>query len=235
MHLFFEPGLEPGISVLSPGESHHCVKVLRMKEGEKLFITNGKGLLCEARLIRTDPKACLIEVTKVSQDYEKRPFKLHMAVAPTKSIDRFELFLEKATELGVETITPLLCEYSERKIIKPARLEKLLVAAMKQSSRAYLPVLNPMISFSDFINNNNTGERFIAHCEMGEKRKLFDVYKKGEDVIVVIGPEGDFSEKEILLAQNGGYKAISIGKHRLRTETAAIAVCVQINAINGLL
>ncbi len=235
MNMFYEPDLEENMAVLSQDESHHCVRVLRMKEGEQMLITNGRGMLCEARLVKADPKACLVEITHVLHNYGKRPYKLHIALAPTKSINRFEWFLEKATECGIDVIIPLLCEYSERKIIKPARLEKHIVSAMKQSCRAYMPVLKPLTKFSDLINNTRTGDHFIAHCGKGDKQRLFDVCTPGTDVIIIMGPEGDFSEEEILLACSKGFKAISLGKHRLRTETAAIAACIQVNTINQLL
>lgn len=235
MNIFYEPDFSEHNSLLSKSESFHCVKVLRMKAGDKLFITNGKGLLYEARLIKPDPKACLVEIANIAVDYGKRPFKLHIAIAPTKSIDRFEWFLEKATECGIDAITPLLCEYSERKIIKPARLEKVLIAAMKQSGRACVPVLRPIMKFSEFLNQEFQEDCFIAHCAKGEKRKLHGTIKEGQDILFVVGPEGDFSENEISMAVAKGFKAISMGSHRLRTETAAVVACVQINAINELL
>ncbi len=235
MNMFYEPGLTPDTAVLGRHESHHCVKVLRLKEGVLLYITDGKGLLCKARLVKADPKGCLVKIDDVVYEYGKRPFSLHMAVAPTKSIDRFELFLEKACECGVDIITPVLCEKSERKVIKPARLEKLLIAAMKQSCRAYLPLLNPLMKLPEFINRYNSGKRFIAHCAEGEKARLMDAYQGGENIVIAIGPEGDFTEKEISLAGSNGFRAISMGNHRLRTETAAIATCIQANAVNKLL
>ena len=233
--VFYEPGLKADTTFLNKEESHHCVKVLRLKEGDKLYITNGKGLFCEARLVKTDPKACLVHITESYTSYGKRSFSLHIAIAPTKSIDRFEWFLEKATECGADIITPVLCKYSERKVIKPGRLEKVMIAAMKQSGRAYLPVMKPFVKFSEFIDQHNDGECFIAHCAKGKKHSIFELIKKGKDITIAIGPEGDFSEDEISQATIKGFKAISIGEHRLRTETAAIAACVQINAINGLL
>lgn len=235
VNLFYEPELEPLMTVMSKEESHHCVKVLRHKKGDKLQITNGKGLLCNAVLDNPDPKACEIEITDNFKDYGKRPYNLHIAIAPTKSIDRFEWFLEKATECGIDQITPVLCEKSERRIIKPARLEKLLIAAMKQSCRAYLPKLNPLVSFSEFLKTKKDGCRLIAHCVAGDKYKLEDLYKSGNDVIAAIGPEGDFTQKEVDMALSVGFKAITMGKHRLRTETAALSACIQINTINGLL
>ncbi len=234
--MFYEPELDEGLTILNKTESHHCVKVLRMKEGDKLLITNGKGMLCEADLITADPKGCFIEITDFKYGYDKRPYTLHIAIAPTKSIDRFEWFLEKATECGIDIITPLLCEHSERKVIKPYRLKKLVAAAMKQSCRTFLPELNPLTNFSDFVNNTeNPDYQFIAHCGKGEKLQLNNLYKSGNDIIIAIGPEGDFSDTEISLANSAGFQAISMGKYRLRTETAAIAACIQANSLNNLL
>ncbi len=235
MHMFYEPELAEDMLVLSPGESHHCVKVLRMKEGDQLLITNGRGMLCKSRLAKADPKSCLVETTDVRYNYGKRPYTLHIAMAPTKSVDRFEWFLEKAVECGIDIITPLLCEYSERKVIKPVRLERQIIAAMKQSCRAYLPELKPLTKFSDFINNISEKTRFIAHCGEDKSQRFIDVYTKGANVVIAIGPEGGFSNEEIHLAKSNRFNAISLGKHRLRTETAGIAACVQANAVNGLL
>ncbi len=235
MNIFYEPNFDSDSFILSKSESHHCVKVLRMREGEALQITDGKGTLYEGRLEKADLKGCMVKITDAGHVSKERTFNLHIAIAPTKSIDRFEWFLEKATECGIDVITPILCEHSERKIIKSERLEKLLVAAMKQSCRTYLPELNPLISFSEFIKEDHKESRYIAHCAEGKKLHLVNDYSPGNDVIIVIGPEGDFSEKEISLAEASDYKAISMGKYRLRTETAAIAACVQINALNGFL
>lgn len=235
MNFFYEPGLDESTTILNTDESYHCVKVLRMKEGDGLFITNGKGLLCEAVLGKADKKGCIVDIIDVKRDYEKRHCRLHLAIAPTKSIDRFEWLLEKAVECGVDVITPVLCEHSERRILKPERMEKLLVAAMKQSQRTYLPKMNTLTKFSDFINGNQEEDRFIAHCTKGEDNPLIKAYSAGHDVVILIGPEGDFSKDEITMAEAKGFEAISMGKYRLRTETAGIVACVQINGINGLL
>ncbi len=165
----------------------------------------------------------------------KRPFRLHMALAPTKNIDRFEWFLEKATECGIDEITPVICEKSERRVIKPQRLEKILVAAMKQSLRAFLPRLNAATPLETFLRQPLANSRFIAHCAEGSRKHLRDVYMPGSDALFLVGPEGDFSDREIETAIEQGFTAISMGKHRLRTETAALALCVQANTMNALL
>jgi 16S rRNA (uracil1498-N3)-methyltransferase len=157
---------------------------------------------------------------------------LTIGVAPTKNIDRFEWFLEKSTEIGIDRVIPLLCRYSERKEIKPERLEKVMVSAMKQSIKAYLPVLSPLQTFKEAIKSQFSGQKFIAHCYEGEKQLLRDAVVRGKDVLILIGPEGDFSNEEVELAINEGFVPISLGNSRLRTETAALVACHTVNLIN---
>jgi 16S rRNA (uracil1498-N3)-methyltransferase len=206
-----------------------------MQPGDEVCLVDGRGTFCKARLLEVHHQMATATVYHRQEEYGKRPFHLHLAVAPTKNIDRFEWLLEKATECGVDEITPLICEKSERRIIKPRRLEKILQSAMKQSVRAYLPALNPAIKYADFIKQPSPDIALIAHCADGVKQNITNTYKAGKNIIAIIGPEGDFSEAEISLALSNGYKAISMGRHRLRTETAALALCIQINTINGLL
>ena len=175
MHLFYTPDLLTDTYRLSEEESKHCVRVLRLTEGEKLFLVDGKGLFCEAVIISANPKACILNVTNRKSNYAKRDYQLTIGVAPTKNIDRYEWFLEKATEIGIDIIIPLLSRYSERKEIKPERLEKVMVSAMKQSIKAYLPILNPMQTFKKTISDPFSGQKFIAHCYEGEKPLLRDV------------------------------------------------------------
>lgn len=235
MHTFFQEKIDTAIITLSAEESGHCARVLRLKAGQQIAVTNGRGTLATATLLEVSPKATTATITE-QKNFPARPFQLHMAVAPTKNIDRFEWFLEKATECGIDQITPLICEQSERKILKPARLHKILVAAMKQSQRVYLPLLNEAISFKDFMGQyNGQPAAFMAHCDAGHKMPLHQACKPGSDVLILIGPEGDFSPQEIALAQDKGVQAISLGNHRLRTETAALAACIEINFLNGLL
>ncbi len=235
MHIFYDPDFNQDNPFLNREESHHCVKVLRMKKGDFLYVSNGKGVLFEAELINPDQKKCILKVLKINKDHGKRAFSLHIAIAPTKNINRFEWFLEKSTECGIDTITPLLCEKSERRVIKTERLEKQMIAAMKQSCRAYLPVLNPLISFSDFLIKHKNNKGFIAHCYEGKKTPLYDICKKYDDILIMIGPEGDFTKKEIDLAESYGFRAISMGDNRLRTETAGVVACIQANTVKGLL
>ncbi len=232
MHLFYTPDLLTDTYRLSEEESKHCVRVLRLTEGEKLFLVDGKGLFCEAVIISANPKACILNVTNRKSNYAKRDYQLTVGVAPTKNIDRYEWFLEKATEIGIDIVIPLLSRYSERKEIKPERLEKVMVSAMKQSIKAYLPILNPLQTFKKTISDPFSGQKFIAHCYEGEKPLLRDVVEKGKDVLILIGPEGDFSTEEVELAINEGFIPISLGTSRLRTETAALAACHTVNLIN---
>lgn len=232
MHLFYTPDINEKIYSLNEEESKHCMRVLRLQKDDKINLIDGKGGLYTARIIDTNPKKCILEVLDYKQEYGKRDFYLHIAIAPTKNISRFEWFLEKATEIGIDEITPLLCEHSERKIIKPDRLNKVITAAVKQSLKAYHPKLNVLTKFSDFISANNKGEKYIAHCEENEKRNLKDICKSKTDIVILIGPEGDFSPKEIKQAQENNFTEISLGNSRLRTETAGIVACHTINIIN---
>ncbi len=234
MQLFFDPEFSPTNTVLNPEESKHCIRVLRHNKGDEITILNGNGTLFTAQIIDANPKACKLEILNQTIESE-RPFSLHMVVAPTKNIDRFEWFLEKATEIGIEQITPIICEHSERKIIKPERLEKVIIAATKQSLKSYKPILNPIISFKDFIAKDYSNmHQFIAHCYNSPKELLKNSYSTNTNVIILIGPEGDFSEEEVKRAIENGFAPVSLGKARLRTETAAIMACTTINLINQM-
>ncbi len=232
MHIFYIPGIDGNEILMNEVESKHAVRVLRLNQGDKVKIADGAGSFYTAEITEPNPKRCKLSVISIQKEYEKRPFYLHMAVAPTKNIDRFEWFLEKATEIGIDEITPLLCEHSERKVIKPERLEKILVSAMKQSVKAYLPKLNSMTGFDKFILQNRPGQKFIAHCHDADLQHLKDKATKGSDVTILIGPEGDFSLTEVSSAKDAGFTEISLGKSRLRTETAGVAACHIVNLAN---
>jgi len=234
MYLFYEPDFSTNGNILSQDESKHCIRVLRHQNGDTISVMDGKGSIYSAKIINANQKKCELAIIETKTD-APRSFSIHMAVAPTKNIDRFEWFLEKATEIGVEEITPILCEHSERKIIKPERLEKVIIAAAKQSLKAYTPKLNPLVRYKDFIatQQNNTIS-YIAHCENSPKELLQKAYTKNSNAIVLIGPEGDFSSNEIAIAKKAECKEISLGKERLRTETAALMGCATINLINQL-
>jgi 16S rRNA (uracil1498-N3)-methyltransferase len=216
---------------LGSEESFHCIKVLRMRTGETLHLTDGNGNLYEGQILAQDLKSCPVMLTRVIPDYGKRPFRLHMAVAPTKNIARFEWFLEKATEIGVDEITPLICEHSERVQIRIDRLQKIILSAAKQSLKTYLPVLHEPMKFDDFIKLNQPASKFVAYVEEHQPIHLKAIYQNG-DCTVLIGPEGDFSKKEMDNAFQQGFKPVSLGPSRLRTETAAIVACHIINIAN---
>ncbi len=226
MQLFYNPDINENTAQFTfpKDESRHIAKVLRKKTGDTLYITNGNGWLFEAEIEVADLKNCMISI--VSKTFkEPKLYNVHLVVAPTKMNDRYEWFLEKATEIGIDSITPIICDHSERKVIKPERFEKILQSAMKQSLHYYLPKLNDAISFTDFIKQNHEGQLFIAHCEDTNKQSLKSQLKPNTDVTILIGPEGDFSVKEIAMALEHQFIPVTLGKTRLRTETAAVVAC----------
>ncbi len=203
-------------------ESKHIIRVLRKKENDILYLTNGTGYLFTSVINNANDKRCTVLITKATLIPNPLNYNLHIVIAPTKNNQRLEWFLEKATEIGISEITPIICDNSERKIIKNERLEKVIISAMKQSNRFYLPKLNQSIKFVDFIKNKIDGLKFIAHCEETEKQSLKNKLIKNENTTILIGPEGDFSLSEITLALANNYTPVSLGKSRLRTETAGI-------------
>ena len=235
MNLFYAPDILQTLS-LPEEESQHCAKVLRMKAGEHIHIIDGVGGLYEAEILEAHPKRTQVSIISEQHEYGRRPFRLHLAVAPTKNIDRFEWFVEKATEIGFDELTPLCCRYSERKVIKPERIEKILVSAAKQSLKAYVPRLNPMMTAKEFIGNSSFliphSSLFIAHCYDQPKQHLFNACQPGGDVVVMVGPEGDFSEEEVELALRNSFQAITLGESRLRTETAGVVACHLVTVAN---
>ncbi|MBP8789800.1 MAG: 16S rRNA (uracil(1498)-N(3))-methyltransferase [Breznakibacter sp.] len=233
MELLFDASFM-GSGVLCEDESRHAISVLRHKENDVLNITNGKGELFESRIIRAHHKKCELELIQTHHWDKPTPW-LHMAVAPTKNIDRFEWFLEKATELGIQEITPIICDHSERDKIRLDRMEKVLVAAMKQSLKYWLPILNEPTSLAEFIARPSTGtQKFILHCREAAKMHLFNATLPQQDSIVLIGPEGDFSVREIEMARANQYMEATLGDNRLRTETAALAACHIANLKNDI-
>lgn len=226
MQLFYNPSINETATsfVFDKEESKHIIKVLRKKEGDVLFVTNGLGFLFKTEITIASDNKCTVKINSFEQQ-EKPKFHLHLAVAPTKMNERYEWFLEKATEIGIQEITPILCEHSERKVIKTDRFQKILESAMKQSLHYYLPQLNEPIAFKDFIKKENDCQKFIAHCEETDKKSLKGELKTNQNVTILIGPEGDFSVKEIQLALDQNYIPVSLGQTRLRTETAAIVAC----------
>ena len=226
MQLFYNPNINETTKTFSfdKEESKHIIKVLRKKDTDILYVTNGLGVLFKTEITLASDNKCTVKILSVDKT-EPSKFKLHLAVAPTKMNDRYEWFLEKATEIGIHEITPIICDRSERKVVNKERFEKILLTAMKQSNVLFLPKLNDAIPFKEFIKLKNNGLQLIAHCEETDKKTLKSVLKTNENVTMLIGPEGDFSEKEIALAVENNYIPVSLGNTRLRTETAAIVAC----------
>jgi len=213
---------------LSEEESRHVVKVLRKSIGEKLYFTDGKGMFLTGEIITTDKKNTIVKIIKKEKKRKNHNYSLHIAIAPTKNMDRFEWFLEKSTEIGIDEITPIICSNSERKIIKIERCNRILKSAMKQSLKFYLPKLNEPIMFKDFIQKKYEGQKYIAHCQEYKKIKL---KKENTRMHIMIGPEGGFSEEEIRMATEKNFSHISLGNSRLRTETAGLVATQSINMI----
>lgn len=237
MHLFYTPDItfDTKLYTLSEDESKHCVRVLRMKEGDHIHLIDGKGSFYDAVIADANPKHCTVSIQSIQADEGKRSFFIHIAVAPTKNTDRLEWFLEKSTEIGIDEITPMECEHSERAVVKTDRLNRVITAAMKQSMKAFHPQLNELKRFKEVIMQSKEfeGQKFIAHCRPGDdKLPLKQAYKKGSNAFVLIGPEGDFSIDEVKLATEHGFIPISLGSSRLRTETAAVVACHTINLLN---
>lgn len=235
MQLFYQPNIDENAQqiVFTKDESRHIIKVLRHAEGALLKVTNGKGTLFTGQIITANSKQCVAKVINTEKQTPPK-YQLHLAVAPTKMNDRYEWFLEKATEIGIDEITPIICEHSERKVVKLERYQRVLQSAMKQSLHYRIPKLNDPIPFSEFIKNTTNATKFIAHCEENKPRKLLqNVANPLQDTLILIGPEGDFSSEEIATALVNNFTAVSLGNSRLRTETAALVACHTINLINN--
>lgn len=230
--LFFCPAIAT-LPQLPPQESQHCAKVLRMREGDKLTVTDGQGFLYECTLMEAHPKHCIVSIEHRTEMAKNRDFLLQIGFAPTKQMDRNEWFVEKAVEIGIDRFTPLLSCYSERKELKKERLEKIAVSAMKQSQQAFLPIIDELTRFSDFITRPFEGRKFIAHCHNLPKKPLAQTYRKGENVLILIGPEGDFGEEEVGSAIANGFESVSLGETRLRTETACLVATHTIHVLNN--
>lgn len=233
MQLFYNPTLAPDTKEIffDKTESRHIIKVLRKKSGDILLITNGNGLLSEAEISLANEKKCVALITTSVHKKKGWDYYLHVAIAPTKSLDRLEWFLEKATEIGVDEITPIFCSNSERRVVKMERLQKIIVSASKQSLKYHFPKLNKAISFTEFLNQDMDGKKLIAHCYDYEKTPLKNINVSSKTTIL-IGPEGDFSEQEVEQALNKSFTTISLGTSRLRTETAGIAAVHSVSLLN---
>tara|TARA_A100001015_G_scaffold21061_1_gene24014 strand:+ start:1554 stop:2264 length:711 start_codon:yes stop_codon:yes gene_type:complete len=235
MELFYLAHLEADQLdiAFSTEESKHINKVLRKKVGEKITVTNGKGLEWVGEITHSEAR----KVTAKNQSTHQHKYNdanLHIAIAPTKSNDRMEWFLEKVTEIGITQITPIICDHSERKVIKPERMKKILVGAIKQSAQFHLPQLNPACSFKKFMEKDVAENKLIAHCREGIKKELHQIKNLNAGLIILIGPEGDFSEKEIEMARNNAVTEISLGNQRLRTETAGIVASSAVATLRKL-
>lgn len=233
MQLFYLPLLSDAAQQVTfdREESRHIVRVLRKQAGDLLHATNGRGTIFTLEIVLPSDSKCTAKL--VSEERQpKRPYRLHLAVAPTKMNDRYEWFLEKATEIGVDEITPVICDHSERKVLKTERMEKIIQSAVKQSLQAYMPILNEPVTLKQWLKDHHNGSKLIAHCAEGEKISLKNTVVPSSNVTILIGPEGDFSHAEIALARESGFIPVTLGDTRLRTETAAIAACHSIAFIN---
>lgn len=233
MQLFYNPNINEITENFSfdKEESKHIIKVLRKKDSDILYVTNGLGYLFKTEITLASDNKCTVKIISFEKSAPSK-FHLHLAVAPTKMNDRFEWFLEKATEIGIHEITPIICDRSERKVINNERFDKIILAAMKQSNELFLPKLNEAISFKEFVKQKHEGLNFIAHCEETNKETLKSVLEPNKNITLLIGPEGDFTEKEIELALDTNYIPVSLGNTRLRTETAAIVACHSVVFVN---
>jgi len=229
--LFYAPDID-SVPELPEDESLHCARVLRLKKDDPITITDGKGFFYSANIVDIRSKHCLVYVTKRWQQNISRNYSIHIAVAPTKNMDRMEWFVEKATEIGIDTITCLHCYHSERNGIKLQRLYKTAISAIKQSQQALLPRINEMTDFHEFITSNRKGTKMIAHCKDNGKQLIKNIYTPGRDALILVGPEGDFSTDEINAALSAGFVPVSLGDSRLRTETAALTACHTIHLLN---
>lgn len=236
MQLFYAPDITLPRYTLSEEESKHCVRVLRLAHGDELHLTDGRGNLYRCRVAEADPKRCIVEVVQTTPRYGKMPYGITLAVAPTKHIERFEWFLEKATEVGVTRIVPVECDHSERHTIKYDRELRVITSAVKQSLKAYHPVLDDLTPLRRLIAEPFEGSKFIAHCDTNAKERsyLASEIRKNDNILILIGPEGDFSPEEINFALENGFRPVTLGPQRLRTETAAVVAAAMAAVVNGL-
>jgi len=233
MHIFYTPDIASDNYVLSKEESIHCVRVLRLSANDTVALIDGRGGFYKACIENPDSKACLLRVVEKSYEFSKHNYKLSIAVGIIKQTDRLEWFIEKATEIGIDEIVPLVCKRSEKRHINIDRWERVVVAAMKQSIKAYKPVIKPVISFDQYLASSFLKQKYIAYCFGDDRKLLTNEYKVGEDATILIGPEGDFSPEELQIAIDAGFIPVSLGDFRLRTETAALIACTAIALLNN--
>ncbi len=233
MDLFFSEDIRPPLIILPPEESNHCIRVLRLRKDDPGGVINGKGVLFHCVIVEENPRSCKLEIVSKEVFEKTGQTSVHIAIAPTKNSDRFEWFLEKATEIGIDEITPVICEHSERRKVNAERSRKVLISAIKQSQKVFLPVLNSHCTFKELLEKQIPGMKFIAWCGTGKEESLATLYKKGSSATILVGPEGDFSPEEVSSAIKAGWIPVSLGSSRLRTETAGVVACHTINLING--
>jgi 16S rRNA (uracil1498-N3)-methyltransferase len=233
MQIFYTVNVSEGKALFSREESMHCLRVLRMRRGESIRFTDGLGNLYEGVIVDDDPTAMTTTVMSVEHDQGRRGYRLHMAISPLKNEDRLEWFIEKAVEIGINEITPLVCSRTEKRRIRRERLQGLILSAMKQSVKCYLPRLNDPVTFNDFVDVIREGKKIIACCDPAVERiPITSSFSRGEDVTILIGPEGDFTAEEVARAVKGGFAPVHIGPSRLRTETAGVAACCSVYLAN---
>jgi 16S rRNA (uracil1498-N3)-methyltransferase len=233
MQIFYAPDITGDTYILDANESKHLIRVLRMGEGSKVRLIDGKGNLYEGIISVPDQTGCIIKITGKTIGFEKREYSLQIAISPLKNPERFEWFIEKSVEIGIDEITPIICRNTEKPGIKSGRINNLIISAMKQSIKATKTILNEPMNFNDFIGLASNGILMIAHCNDSVNRnRIMDVYSKKENAVILIGPEGDFSKDEIESANSKGFRNIHLGSSRLRTETAGVAACHSIYFIN---
>jgi 16S rRNA (uracil1498-N3)-methyltransferase len=233
VNLFYQPQLSQGVLHLDADESRHAVKVLRKKQGDHITLTDGKGFFYDVIIVNPDPRQCSFHIHEKTAA-PSRDFSIHIAISPTKNSDRIEWFVEKAVEIGIEEITLLECDHTERQHLKVERLEKMAVSAMKQSLKANAPIINALTSFRQVITTSAAAENYIAYVDHNNPNQLKNVISSRTSYLVLIGPEGDFSKEELALAEGNGFKKVGLGPSRLRTETAGLAACHILNLANTM-
>ncbi|MFN8355953.1 MAG: 16S rRNA (uracil(1498)-N(3))-methyltransferase [Spirosomataceae bacterium] len=231
MSIFYEPNIVTTLS-LNEEESRHCVKVLRHALGDEIEIVDGKGGYYKTLITKANEKKCEVRIVEQTHESPSKPFYIHLGIAPTKNADRMEWMVEKCTEVGIDEISFFESRYSERRVQKLDRLEKIAVSAMKQSGRFFLPKLNELVPFSVLVKSAFDGQKFIAHLEESERKNLWQTAQLHNRYFILIGPEGDFSPKEIQRAKEQGFASVSLGESRLRTETAGLVSCMMLNFLN---
>ena len=225
--------IQNNAAILSEEESLHCVKVLRHKVGDTIQVIDGKGTRAIGTIEAAHAKQCAVSLSKKETVAKNRNYDLHIAIAPTKNIERIEWFVEKAVEIGIDTISSIKCKNSERTVVKEDRLRKVAESAVKQSQQAYIPVIDPLLEFKEFIKKTTADVKLIAHCEKDEKKNIKDYITPGKSYCILIGPEGDFTKEEIQIALQAGYMPVSLGDNRLRTETAGLYACGALAVLNS--